>query len=286
MRNWIVIAGLFFLQPAYSQSYSYKKKQTTQKGAVYLYWGYNRSIYTKSDIHFTGNGYDFTIHKARAHDRPARGFNTYFGSEAFSQPQFNFRVGYYYKHLWDVSIGYDHMNYVMENHQDAALSGTINPESNSFFNGQFDNQVYTVFPQMIQYENTNGLNYISVQLTNTKSLYRTRSRKIRLQRRLGIGIGGVVTQTDFSWSGEDYTSAIKVTGAGASFHTGLRLDLINRFFLQSNWSTGFIYLPKVQTIANTESYASQKFVYADWQLVGGLVFYLRTKNGCGSCPDW
>jgi len=30
-------------------------------GKVYVYWGWNRAIFTDSDIHFTGDQYDFTL---------------------------------------------------------------------------------------------------------------------------------------------------------------------------------------------------------------------------------
>jgi hypothetical protein len=33
----------------------------TDKGGFYFYWGYNRSAYTKSDLHLVGRGYDFTM---------------------------------------------------------------------------------------------------------------------------------------------------------------------------------------------------------------------------------
>jgi len=286
MRNWLIIGIILCFQPAFSQSYSFKKKQSAQKGAMYFYWGYNRSIYTKSNIQFTGENYDFTVIKAKAHDNPSTELQTYVNLKMISIPQFNIRLGYYFKHKWDVSFGYDHMKYVMADYQDATLDGYIDPSANNYLSGQFDQQIYTLTPNMIHYENSNGLNYISVQINHTKSLYRTHSRKIRLQRRLGVGLGGVVTQTDFRWSGIEYHTKLKPSGAGASVHTGLRLDFFNRLFLQSNWSSGIIYLPKVQTIADTKNYASQKFIYADWQLLGGISLYLRTKNDCGSCPDW
>ena len=286
MKNYLVLLFLFCLQPAFGQNYSYKKKQSTQRGAVYFFWGYNRSIYSKSNINFTGDGYDFTIHKAKAHDNPDRNIKTYFNPKTISVPQFNIRLGYYYKPQWDISLGYDHMKYVMTDNQQAKLSGSISDSINSVLSGDFDNEIYKITPQAIHYENSNGLNYISVQLSHTKRIYRTKSRKILVQRRLGLGLGGVVTQTDFNWDGQIYNTDLKLTGAGASLHTGLRLDFYNRFFLQSNWSTGFIYLPRLQTIAGTNNYAKHHFVYADWQLLGGVIFYLKTKNGCGSCPDW
>ena len=39
------------------------------KGDVYSYWGWNWSWYSKSDIHFKGDNYNFTIHNATAQDR-------------------------------------------------------------------------------------------------------------------------------------------------------------------------------------------------------------------------
>ncbi len=288
MKNWIIFSFLIWgLQPVFGQSYSYKKKSSTQKGAVYFFWGYNRSIYAKSDIKFTGPGYDFTVHKAVAVDKPSAEFKEYVNPATMSVPQFNVRIGYYYKEKWDISFGYDHMKYVMADNQFAKLSGSIADSANAFLSGTFDKGgEYKLTPNAIHYENSNGLNYISTQITNTKRLYRTKNRKISLQRRLGIGVGCVITQTDFNWSGQDYHTELKITGFGASIHTGLRLDFLNMFFVQSNWSSGFIYLPHLQTIKGTDHYAKQKFIYADWQLLGGIFFYLKSKGGCSSCPDW
>lgn len=40
-----------------------------KKGDFYFYWGWNRATHTKSDIHFTGNDYDFTLNDVVAKDR-------------------------------------------------------------------------------------------------------------------------------------------------------------------------------------------------------------------------
>ena len=47
------------------------KKEFGDKGTMFVFWGWNRAGFTKSDIHFTGNGYDFTLHDVVAHDRPS-----------------------------------------------------------------------------------------------------------------------------------------------------------------------------------------------------------------------
>ena len=33
------------------------------KGKFYVYWGWNHAQYTKSDIQFKGDGYDFTLER-------------------------------------------------------------------------------------------------------------------------------------------------------------------------------------------------------------------------------
>lgn len=274
----------------FAQNYSFKKKFGTQKNAIYVYWGYNRSIYSKSDIHFTSPDYDFTVIKVAASDRPETDISKYFDPSNFTVPQFNFRIGWYYKFRWDISIGYDHMKYVMDADQNLYINGNTGSTVNSQLNGNYtelDGQIPIRYSDL-HYENTNGLNYISFQLNNTAPLYKTKNRKFAIQRRAGMGFGPVITQTDFNWDGEIYNSAYKqkLAGYGISIHTGVRFDFFNRVFLQSNWSAGFIHLPKNATIMNQDHFARQKFVYGQWELLGGVLFYVRTKNGCDTCPDW
>jgi hypothetical protein len=286
--KYLVLLGLFTSTISFGQKYSYKKKFGNQKNAMYFYWGYNRSIYTKSNIRFVGSDYNFVVKKAVAKDRPSNKFKTYINPATISVPQFNVRIGWYYKFRWDWSIGYDHMKYVMNDGQYLYVNGFVNGTSNSALNGTYsdeDGKVY-IAGEDLHYENTNGLNYISVQLNNTAPLYKSNDRKVVIHRRLGAGLGPVVTQTDFTWDGASYSTKFKLGGYGVSFHTGVRFDFFNRFFLQNNFATGFIHLPKNRTIDGTDSYASHKFIYASWEIVGGVLWYLRTKNGCDTCPDW
>ena len=110
-------------------------------------------------------------------------------------------------------------------------------------------------------------------------LYQTKQRKFAVRGRFGIGLGPVVTQTDFIFNGQDFHTLQKLSGFGGSLHTGIRLEFFDRFFAQSNWSGGAIAIPRLQTIANTDNYANQTFAYADWQLVAGAFWYLKFKNG-------
>ncbi|MFK8036643.1 MAG: hypothetical protein AB8B74_00005, partial [Crocinitomicaceae bacterium] len=260
MKNWLLIITLLLAIPVISQQdYSYKKKQSTQKGAIYFFWGYNRSIYSKSDIKFTGPGYDFLVDNATAHDNPSRDIKTYINPATISVPQFNIRLGYYYKEKYDISFGYDHMKYVMTDNQTAQLTGSIDPSENAYLGGEYQNSPKKLTPNAIHYENSNGLNYISAQIQHTNYFHRSKNRKHFLQYRFGLGLGGVVTQTDFNWNNVSYNTDLKISGFGGSVHTGLRADFFNRFFVQSNWSMGYINLPNLQTIKNTNHRAKQQF---------------------------
>lgn len=44
-------------------------------------------------------------------------FDKYFNSGNITIPQYNFRVGYYFKPNWDISFGIDHMKYVLDQNQ-------------------------------------------------------------------------------------------------------------------------------------------------------------------------
>ena len=62
---------IFFLL-ASSIAYSQDQQPTTsvsRKGSFYFYWGWNRDAYTKSDISFSGNDYNFTLDNVVAKDR-------------------------------------------------------------------------------------------------------------------------------------------------------------------------------------------------------------------------
>ena len=66
MRSGLVAVMLFiYMMPAIAQ-----KKSRLLEG-MYIQWGYNTEWYTKSNIHFSmANGDKFTLHHAKAEDKP------------------------------------------------------------------------------------------------------------------------------------------------------------------------------------------------------------------------
>ena len=79
---------------------------------MYLQWGYNTEWYGKSNIHFrdvvSGVKHDFTIYKAKAHDRNDLDAIAKKPVE-ISIPQYNYRIGFYLnpQHSKAIEINFD-----------------------------------------------------------------------------------------------------------------------------------------------------------------------------------
>ena len=115
-----------------------KKKEIVNKGKFFVYWGWNRANYSDSDIHFTGNNYDFTLSDVTAQDRQTPfSFNDYLNPGRITIPQNNYRIGYFLKEHYTISIGVDHMKYVMDADQTVKINGEIN--TGSPFDGVYNN---------------------------------------------------------------------------------------------------------------------------------------------------
>ena len=91
---------LLFCTASFAQE---TKKEHTNKGKIYAFWGWNRSWYTNSDIHFTGDNYDFTLNDIEATDRQTPfDLGVYFGITTITIPQTNLRFGCFINDKIDV----------------------------------------------------------------------------------------------------------------------------------------------------------------------------------------
>ena len=89
-----------------------------QKGSTYFYWGYNRSVYSTSNIYLKGPGFAFSVYDAKAHDRQTKFGSVYFRPTTITIPQYVGRVGHFLTNRFHVSIGVDHMKYVVDDDQE------------------------------------------------------------------------------------------------------------------------------------------------------------------------
>ena len=265
-----------------------KDKTSYAKGTLYGYWGYNRSAFTKSDIRFVGEGYDFTLRKSKASDNQSNKIKDYVDLGNLTVPQFNARVGYYFKDHWALSFGYAHMKYLFNDANHVFLDGYIQPGLDTVWTeGTYNNKQVTTNRENFHYENSNGLNYLHFELMRSEMLYRTKNRKFAITANAGVGLGSLLSFNDFDFAQRKDMVTISMSGYAASAHLSMRFEFFNHFFLQAEMNGGFMHQVKVRTRPNDlTAYASQKYGYAMGQIVGGFFLYLKPTNGCDDCPRW
>ena len=266
-----------------------KPKRSDARGTFYGYWGYNRSYYTRSDIQFVGPGYDFTLNGSRATDNPEKfSFDSYFNPAKITVPQFNTRVGYYFRNHWAVSFGYEHMKYIFADNNSVLLSGTINPgvDQVSNWSGTYNNEPVTTERDLFHYENSNGLNYLRLGIERTDNLYQI-GDWFMLSTHAGFGLGSILSFNDFRFAGQYDRVTISMSGLAYSAHAALRFEFFKHFFIQPNLSGGMMHQMHVKTRANDpNSYVKQNFGFLMFDTSAGFLLYIRPTNDCNSCPNW
>lgn len=293
MKNIVLVMMLLSTLSVVAQSKwkSAKKKNSYGKGTMFLYWGYNRSGYTKNNMRFVGPGYDFKMDGTTAYDNPEKfSAKVYFNPSTLTIPQFNCRFGIYFKEHWAISIGYDHMKYIFADNNKVTLSGTIDPGVDNVTNlsGTYSGTSYVTDRTKFHYENSDGLNYIRAELTRTDHLAEVGQNKwFILSSNLGISMGGLLSFNDFDFAGQKNMRTISMSGYGVSGHIGLRLEFFRHIFIQTSFGGGFMHQVKVRTRPNDSSaYARHAYGYIETNTVLGALFYIKTKNACDSCPVW
>ncbi len=272
-----------------------KPKKSYAKGAIFAHWGYNRNFYTKSDINFTGAGYNFTLHGCEAEDRPEElTFDNYLNIKNLTVPQFNIRVGYVFKHHWAVSLGFDHMKYVLRHNVPYTLSGYIEPglDETTNWSGNYANEPVVTEEETFHYENTNGLNYIHVDISRVDKWFQLKKKRAQSEwfafsSLMGFGAGPIVSHNDFTFAGQKSTETFSMSGIGASAHMDLRLEFWKHFYLQAGASAGYMLQYNVKTRpSDYNAVASHNFGFLEAHALLGWLFYLRPVNNCDACPHW
>ncbi|MBL7965250.1 MAG: hypothetical protein JNM31_15550 [Flavobacteriales bacterium] len=253
---------LLFPAPGRSQA---PARTTGLKGRMFIYWGYNRARFSNSTIHFTGDGLDLWLHDVSASDRPIPYSSaTYLDLRQVWLPQYNYRAGWYFHDRWSLSLGLDHMKYVMNDGQTVMAEGTV-MESRSANHAMHDEQrELTLTDDVLTYEHTDGLNLLSVDLDHFWPLVGQASDRFSLLAFAGAGAGPVIPRSDVRLFGEGLNNVFHVAGYGLSAKMGVHMGLFRHFFLRSDLRGGYIDMPDVLTTGQGNDRASQHFTFTQW----------------------
>ncbi len=237
-----------------------------KKGTFYAFWGWNRSAYTNSDIHFKGNDYNFTLRDVKAADRQTKfSFKDYFRIDRITIPQTNLRIGYFIKDNLAITLGVDHMKYVMDQNQTVDIDGYVKPEYESHINA--DNSI-KLTGDFLQFEHTDGLNYINSEIEYYKNFYTNGILKVN--GLIGGGAGILLPRSNVTMMGNERHDAFHLAGFGLSAKGGLDVNLWNLFFLRSEIKEGYINMPSIRTTKSSDDKAHQAFWFAEWTYTFGF----------------
>lgn len=242
-------------------SASAQKKSKLITG-MYLQWGYNTEWYTRSNIHFNSvvNGvpHNFTIYKARAHDRSDMDGLVKQPLQV-SIPQYNYRIGFYLnkKHNKAIEINFDHTKYIVYNNQVVRAKGYIG-------NDHFDKDTSFTKDQ-VHFEHTNGANFYHINYVRQYELKRNAKRPV-FTALWKAGAGVLIPKTDVTLSGKRVDNRFHVAGYCFGAEGGARWYISRKLFLEGTAKAGFANY--VNSLAAGNGRVKHNFGY--FELIGTI----------------
>ncbi|RLD20308.1 MAG: hypothetical protein DRI69_06585 [Bacteroidetes bacterium] len=250
--------------------------QNLRQGRLYIYWGWNIGWYTKSDITFSGDDYQFTLKKVIANDRQSPfALDPYLNPLAATIPQYNFRIGYFIKEHWDVSFGIDHMKYVVQTDQIVKISGYIE-NTETLYDGIYEDDDIVIAEDFLLFEHTDGLNYGNIEVRRSDQLFDFNKVKINLTE--GLGGGMLIPRTNTTLLNKERYDEFHMSGFGLHGVVGINATFFNVFFIQSELRGGYINMPDIRTTISTNDSASQSFFFSQLNIVFGGLINLNKKT--------
>ena len=259
---------IFLTVFCFSQTEDKKKR----KGDVSFLWGWNRGWYSNSNIHFSGSDYDFTLENVVAKDRQTK-FDPaiYFHPKWITIPQTNCRIGYFIADNYEISLGLDHMKYVVQQYQKTTINGEINNSEDITYNGIYNNNEIEIKDGFLAFEHSDGLNYINIECRRFDNLLTFKNIGLNLTE--GVGIGFLLPKTNTTLFKNKRHDQFHLAGYGLNSVIGINLNF-KRYFMQSEIKGGFMNMPEIRTTADKEDKASQYFFFSQVNFLIGATFRL------------
>ncbi|MGV7106739.1 hypothetical protein [Flavobacterium sp. U410] len=273
----VVLSFCVFSQYTFSQETVENPEKYTahNKGKFYIFWGGNRESYSKSDIRFKGDNYDFTLYDVEAHDKPKGWHVDYINPTKMTIPQTNLRVGYFITDHYNISLGVDHMKYVMSQDKRVNYSGYY-PNAGTYDENPTADQL-TLDENFLTFEHTDGLNYINTEFSRVDDITKLFSKtlntdKFQINITEGVGGGFLYPKTNSKLLGNDRNDAFHVAGFGLSAKAGLNFTFFKHFFIQTELKGGYINMQDIRTTQSSADHAEQEFWFLQRIIVIGGIF--------------
>lgn len=279
MKNSVLFSALFLCCAALSalaqENIKIQDKYTAHnKGKFFVSWGGNRESYSKSDITFRGTNYSFTIYDVTAHDKPKGWHCDYVNPARMTIPQTNLKLGYFISDHYSISLGVDHMKYVMYQLKAVDFNGNY-PNAGSYGEILPNGQVLLT-EDFLTFEHTDGLNYVNTELSRfddvSKFLKINNTDKIQINVTEGVGGGFLYPKTNTQLLGKERHDDFHVSGYGVSLKAGINITFLKHFYVQGELKGGYINMPDIRTTNDPADSASQEFFFLQRIIAFGGIF--------------
>ena len=273
MKLYSIIALMIFITNGYSQYINKPINTDHKKGEFFFAWGYNWSWYSNSDIKFEGENYNFELKSVEATDRQTPfTFEKYFRFNSITIPQYNLRLGYYFKTNYSVSIGIDHMKYVARSGQAVKISGIIE-NSGTIYDGVYNNKTVLLEEFFLEFEHTDGLNYINAEIRRFDDLFALH-KSIKMNLFYGTGIGFIYPKTNSLLLNNDRYDQFNLAGYGLHALFGVGFTFFKHLIIKTELKGGYVNMSNIRTTLNKSDSASQSFFFGQYNFSLGGSFNL------------
>ncbi len=255
-----------------------------KEGSFFVSGGYNRSVYSSTNVDLRGSDHTITLEGVALVDNPEEvKFLNFFGSDA---PQFSFQGGYFVADKWAVIADFHRYNTFFIDDQEVGIYGNVAPDAHPDFSGNINSSSMLINRDQIHLFQQNGMHLITLGVQRMDQLFKTRDKNVSIHSVLGGKLGPVLTEADYSFGNRQYESITSFTGWSATFAAGMRITFFQRIYLLTRFSAGHTAQNEIRLTNNGKYTAAQNPFYFAAELSAGVTFSLSSGSKCNTCPDW
>jgi len=146
----------------------------------------------------------------------------------------------------------------------------ISEKASKKYAGTHLRETVTLEPNLLQFEHTNGLNLVSLDIEYLQPVWNIYKHKFWLKWNFGLGGVWVITKTDVKILNDGIDNEFHLSGYSLAAKTGPRLEFWHWGFLAAEVKGGYMTLPSVLIQNNEPKRANHNFSFVQVSVVAGL----------------
>jgi hypothetical protein len=214
----------FFLAAGFFTANAQTPDYVGRKGQLYLSWGYNKEWYTLSNIHVRQEslGNDYTFKNVIGKDKPGWNDKSIF-KQPVSIPQYNYRLGYWFKNNWAIEINFDHTKYQVDQQQLLHIEGKMNFQAVD---------TYVINRGNLMWQLNNGANFFLFNIVHRIQVPKMQYKHFNVSLLMKGGIGFMVPHVENTILGNNNKPGFQFGGWDVGVEAALRFTFFKYAYLE------------------------------------------------------